>query len=116
MKYTVAILIILLIATNMFWLYNTLDKGITADHSRSAKAQSDKTVETLLMLNNLLALGQDYESVATKLEAEFVSSLIKRKSNAIVVDSIVLVFNERLLSAVKLLSDLSTQEYEKLEK
>ena len=116
MKYFLTILVILLVVTNMFWLYNALDKGMTADHSRSAQTQATKSIETLLLLNNLFSLGQGYESVSANLESKLNSSLIKNKSNAIFVDSVVLIFENRSLSAVKLLNDLTSKEYTELEK
>lgn len=116
MKYIVVILIVLLVVTNIFWLYNALDKGVTSDHSLSAQVQNDKTIETLLLINNLLFLGQDYESVSTKLESELGEDLIKRKSSAIFVGSVILIFDDGLLNSVKLLNDVTTDEYDRLEK
>ena len=116
MKYIVTILIVLLLASNIFWLYNMLDKAVSADHSHSAQAYAEETIKALLQLNGALGLGQDYESVAAKLESEFRSRLIKKKSNAIFFDSVVLVFDGGTLSSVKLLDDLSSEESDALEK
>ena len=115
MKYLVAMLAILLLTTNVFWIYNALDKGVTTDHSRSAQTHADQTVATLLLLSNLLSLGQSYETVSANLEHLSDSILIKRKSDAIFVNSVVLIFNAGSLSAVKLLADLSSDEYDELE-
>lgn len=69
MRYIIAILIILLIVTNLFWIYNAIDKGVTANHSASEQSEVEKSAQTLLLLNNLFSLGQDYENVLDKLES-----------------------------------------------
>ncbi len=116
MKYTISILALLLIITNIFWVYSTLDNSLAADHSRLTQAHSNKTIETLLFISNSFSLGLDYKSVSRTIPSKFGSSLIKEKDNAIFINSVVLIFDDGLLSEVKLLNDLSSEEYDKLER
>ncbi len=69
------------------------------------------------MLNNLFSTGQSYESISSELELELGGTvLVKRKTNAIFVDSVVLVFDAGSLTSVRLLNNLSSEEYDLLEK
>jgi len=104
------------VISNLFWLCNAIDKTVTINHSRSAYVKTERSIEVLLLLNNLVSLGQDYELVLSKLESELNPALVKHGSNTIFVDSVVLVFEDNSLTAVTLLDNLTSEEFNKLEK
>ena len=116
MKYALGILVILLVLTNAFWVYNAVDRGVTLSYARSSQIQQQKTIKTLLLLNNFFSLGEDYGSVAEKLGSNSDIGPTKKRKSAIFVGSVVLIFDNAKLSSVRLLDDLTSQEYEALDK
>ena len=111
MKYILFGLAFLLLATNAFWIYNYADKITSLDHSRSAYTDQKEAVDTLLMVSNLLLLGQDYNNVLLAVEDISDPVLIKKRANAILVGPVVLFFEKGLLTSIKLLKDLTTEEF-----
>ncbi|WP_017444198.1 hypothetical protein [Gayadomonas joobiniege] len=116
MKSIILILVLCLFVTNAFWLYNALDNGVSNDYSKQANMEKDSAVKTLLLLSNIFSKGQPLDEVLSRLNSYTSSNLIKVKSSAIFVNSVVLVFQNNVLDEIKLLSELTAEEYEQFEK
>lgn len=112
MKYILFGLVFLLLATNAFWAYNYADMITSLDHSRSSYASQKEAIDTLLMVSNLLLLGQNYNSVLSKMEGITDPLLIKKRTDAILVGPVVLIFERGLLTSIKLLRELTAEEFD----
>lgn len=112
MKYTLFGLVFSLLATNAIWVYSYADVMVSLDHSRSSYVDQKESIDILLMVSNLLLLGQDCNSVLSKVEGMADPVLISKRTNAIFVGSVVLIFEEGLLASIKLLGELTAEEFD----
>lgn len=114
MKYLVFFLLALLVVTNAVWIFYLLDRGVTLDHSRSAIADTERSLSILLKLSKSSLTGKGYQSILENIEINIEDSLIKTRPNAIFIDSVILVFEEGLFVEIKLLNEISSEEYDRL--
>ncbi|QQS36622.1 MAG: hypothetical protein IPM56_01310 [Ignavibacteriales bacterium] len=62
------ILILLLILTNVFWIYNLLDQGVTLKYSDQVNYEKTETVNQLLEIYPLINYGMDKSEVISKIK------------------------------------------------
>ena len=111
MKLLVVILVVLLLATNLFWIYTLYDSSISLDHSRTSEKITNNELDLLAKLGTKLNEGISYRVVEDVIGKHFDSVLVKKRKNAIFLDSIVLIFADGKLEAIKELNNLSSEEY-----
>ncbi|MCG7547859.1 hypothetical protein [Pseudoalteromonas sp. Of7M-16] len=115
MKYIVILLTTLLFITNGFWIFNAIDRWERSKYFTASLEELKSKNEVLLKLINTFDVEDNYDSISKKLKQNEFSSIVQRKQSAIFVGSIVLVFHKESLKEVKLLNELTSDEYDKLE-
>jgi hypothetical protein len=98
--WTVVALAILLVGTNAWWLYSSIDQGVTAAHRSSQQEVDRRAAELLASLMTTMPKDKGPEDTYRLLLQEYPNEVVKVSGDSIQIGPVVLVFTNDTLAHV----------------